>query len=232
MWSDIYQNVLSTISTFGVDTLFFRGHAKSNWKLLPKLGRYKNLDLEVERIVYFDYVVRAGSLLQENGSSWSNIFSMQHHGIPTRLLDWTESFAVALYFAIRDADEDACIWILDPFTLNKETIGEETLYDPSDLGADYREYYIDETKKMGHKVVAMNPLRHHPRIFNQKSGVTLHNDLKIPLEMLCPTAVKKIEIPVAAFDEAFDFLTLSGISEFSVFPDLDGLAREINKERF
>jgi len=72
--------------------LLFRGHAKADWKLMPSVGRVKNVCFEkiedFENSLYFDFVTRAGSLLNEGDGSWNVAFAMQHHGLPTRLLDF------------------------------------------------------------------------------------------------------------------------------------------------
>jgi FRG domain len=230
-WLKVYQQA-KEISTWQ-DVLFFRGHANASWKLLPTIARteIKNIE-EIEKIAYFDFVTRAGSLLQEKNSSWNNIFAMQHHGFPTRMLDWTENFATALYFALKDAQGDCCVWVLNPFVLNKNSCKRETLPNPDDINGNYQEYFISEDKKIEGNVIAISPLRHHPRIFNQRAGITIHDDLKVPLEKLYPKAVKKILIPQEAQEEAQNFLKIVGITEFTLFPDLDGLARELKMEHF
>lgn len=227
-WLEVYREVVKTVGSRSDDILFFRGHSRASWELLPGLARVRVGNPEVvERIAYFDYVTRAGALLPEGNSCWNNIFSMQHHGLPTRLLDWTENFTVALYFAIKEAKGDCCVWMLDPFELNRLTINNNQLLGVSDLPATYSECFLQEEKTLDSKVIAISPLRHHPRLFHQKGGFTIHVDLHTPLEQMFPDVLTKILIPKKALEGAKKFLRLAGLTEFSLFPDLDGLARDI-----
>jgi len=145
------------------------------------------------------------------------------------LLDWTETFAVALYFAIKGATKDAAIWMLQPWRLNKNTIDRQAILEPTELAADYLYYYGEPRRPLPGNVIALSPLRQNPRISQQRSGFTLHDDLDNPLEVLHPDVAVKIVVPRACHRAARQFLTLAGVSEFTLFPDLDGLARELTE---
>lgn len=229
-WNKVLKEVSE--ATKGWNFWFFRGHSEISWQLMPSLGRLKKYGgfdtiSEIEEAMYFDFLTRSGSLLPSNNDCWNNIFSMQHHGLPTRLLDWTENFSVALYFALKNAKSECVIWVLDPFALNKSTLNNAKIFNPNELPIKYSNCFLNKKDKFDSDVVAISPLRHNPRVFNQSSGFTLHSNLDKPLEESCPASVTKIRIPKSAFIEAKKFLWLSGINEFSLFPDLDGLARDI-----
>jgi hypothetical protein len=238
-WTNFLQEVKKAQASLNIGTglgnrTFFRGQSDASWGLLPSISRYRwrYSSGNLEESLYFDFITEAGALLPENNSSWANIFFMQHHGLLTRLLDWSETFSVALYFAIKNADTEAAIWILDPYELNKRTINRNEVIHPIDLAHDYNAYYIARTAKLEGEVVAMSPLRHNPRVFHQRAGFTLHDNIGTSLEDLYPDVVKKISLKKEAFSEAWEFLDLAGISEFTLFPDLDGLARELKRKHF
>lgn len=233
-WSKVYSQVEEILERATVRPLFFRGHRNLSWRLLPTFGRMEWLhDLygrQAEHNLYYEFVTRAGDLISESEDSWSIAFAMQHHGMPTRLLDWSDTFSVALHFALgngSDEEQDAAVWILNPFALNKQTIDLHGVFHPTELKASYHDLFISREAELRGGVAAIWPLRHHPRVFHQRAGFTVHADVTRSLEQLYPNVLAKIVVPAAARRGARRFLELAGVSEFALFPDLDGLTRDV-----
>src|SRR3954454_23478738 len=97
-WPEIYRDVADWIAAQNRRPLLFRGHADSGWSLLPSLARMDWIHWPqgglIEHNAYFQFITRSGNLLPEGVDAWTVAFAMQHHGMPTRLLDWSDTFAV------------------------------------------------------------------------------------------------------------------------------------------
>ncbi|MBL0341255.1 MAG: FRG domain-containing protein [Bacteroidetes bacterium] len=144
--------------------VFNGGCSKSMYELIPSLfrngDRLKN-HVEVEYLennLYYDFCAYGDGIIQNKGE-WDVLFNMQHHGIPTRLLDWSQSFGVALYFSIACSKDiqDPCIWILDPYYLNDlekkkskfTSLKYCTLYNPArDFKVNYYDQFITGVGKL------------------------------------------------------------------------------------
>jgi hypothetical protein len=108
----------------GTETVWFRGHANARWRLVPSIGRSRP-SVSEESTLFKRFIQNALPFLSYRpASEWDWLFLMQHHGVPTRLLDWTESPLVALYFAVEKKqsqrqETDGCVWCLIPTALNE-----------------------------------------------------------------------------------------------------------------
>jgi FRG domain len=122
---------------FDEDQPFWRGHRDAEWSLRPQVFR-SDSRMRDESTLIGHFVMRAPTRSYartpdpEDHFSW--LFLAQHYGLPTRLLDWTESPLVALYFAVDDERErDGCVWALWPNKLNETcgTAGLVRIQDPN-----------------------------------------------------------------------------------------------------
>lgn len=219
------ENAVNTVSGKGGDIPYFRGHGDATWPLTPSLGR-KSYPAYIESTLYHDFLIQAGALMPATSNPWDVLFAMRHHAVPTRLLDWTETFAVALHFAVKNFSKQAAVWVLDASELNKESCYIDTILHPeTDLERNYYEYFIAKSHNFIGEVVAIRPTKNYLRVSAQKGVFTVHDNLSQGLDALFPTSVKKITLPASALKGAKKFLELSGVNEYTLFPDLDGLSR-------
>lgn len=100
--------------------LWFRGQQRKHWELVPSIVRIGGLNRETEDDIREEFATRAPALSRFEPlptNDWDLYFLMQHYGVPTRLLEWTDSPSIALYFAVRDnpGHYDSAVWMLDPY---------------------------------------------------------------------------------------------------------------------
>src|SRR5258706_8180777 len=102
--------------------IWFRGHSRKGWKLVPSLAR-KPRHLKAESALIKRFMQNATPHVEKPPhEEWEWIFLMQHHRAFTRLLDWSESPLAALYFAVYERaqkGQDGAVWCLDPVALNR-----------------------------------------------------------------------------------------------------------------
>jgi hypothetical protein len=191
-----------------------------------------------------EFAVRAPSLGPERPqNSWEWYFLMQHCGAPTRLLDWTESALIALFFAVKGksarSNTDAAVWILEPWKLNEYVANiKEVIAPGAEVGmvarhADrYRPWLPDRysnTKTLREQFpVAIYPTHFSRRISSQRSCFTIHgSDLNgfdhLPIRFL--KYLRKVIIPGNEAHAIETSLSVAGVDEVTIFPDLDGLGR-------
>ncbi len=225
---------------------WFRGHDNASWSLKP--GWYRpdvvgggiGDEFYNEATLLEIFKVRAPTYLERiPETDWEWFFLMQHNGLPTRLLDWTESSLIALYFAIRDnaGDVDAAIWAINPWWLNLQTFGEYVLFPADDPRAKEHAPLRREQALKGELPLAITPSHSNQRIAAQRGVFTIHGNEPDALDRLASRSgkespcLRRIVVTSTHIPAVRTELAISGISESSIFPELSGLCREI-KTRF
>lgn len=223
-------DLTAVISNYGKDydgPIWYRGHGNCSWPLLPS---YYRIDARLsEHSLLIKFRQSATMLLERPPSDpFEWMFLMQHYGVPTRLLDWSESPLVALYFCVTSTlDADASIWMLKPPLLNKHSRIKATAQDGHVLSFhddELKTYTIDSLRnntRIDLLPLAAVAIRNNPRIQAQLGVFTVHHHDRVPIEAIedgshvCKTLIRK-EHKVSLRRE----LNILGFSQFQLFPEL------------
>lgn len=219
--------------------MWFRGQSVLSWRLQPSYFRRATNVSEFSMISRFRQ--NASLLINKSPSNYFDwLFQMQHHGVPTRLLDWTESALTALYFCVEDVskeNQDAALWILLPTELNKNAAiaSEEFFFIPSfddSVLTNYNPEIFHQEKNTRLLPVAAIASRNNTRMQAQLGVFTIsHRDNTAIEDIGDKKHIWKYRIPANKKKLIRSELALLGITKFQVFPELASIG-EILKNEF
>lgn len=222
----------------------FRGLSDKNYELKNSFLRNCGDAPELEYHLLRNF--RKYSIQNEHKKSdtfWRSLVLAQHHGLPTRLIDWTYSPFIAMHFATANTekyDTDGVIWKVDfvkvnqlvpsPFSdlLTEEKCNAFTLEMLEKVGS------LTEFDKMTKEnlVIFFEPPSLDDRIVNQFALFSVMTDPTAILDNLLirhPEIYRRIIIPKELKLEVRDKLDQANITERVLFPGLDGLAKWLKR---
>ncbi|MEN6453005.1 MAG: FRG domain-containing protein [Prolixibacteraceae bacterium] len=181
---------------------------------------------------------------QQNGSFWRALVMAQHHGLPTRLLDWTYSPFVAMHFATANTekyDVDGVIWKVDFVKANRlvsEPLKRLLLEEQCNaFTIEMLEGVIKSLSDFGRKlkkeqIIFFEPPSLDERIVNQFAFFSVMTDPTVAMDDWLekhPGLYRRLVIPKELKWEIRDKLDQANITERVLFPGLDGLAHWLKR---
>ncbi|MEW6208137.1 MAG: FRG domain-containing protein [Acidobacteriota bacterium] len=222
----------------------FRGMSDAQYDLKTSLSRLAGTEEKIEGHLLRNFRKYARRDSVPDDSIWNWLALAQHHGLPTRLLDWTYSPLVALHFAtenIEKYDTDGVIWFVD-FVKTNQLLPEklkalleeegsnaftvEMLNRVASTLADYDRLWNEEF------VVFFEPPSLDDRIVNQFALFSMMSSSAARLDewlMTYPKLYRRVIVPASLKWEVRDKLDQANITERVLFPGLDGLSNWLKR---
>lgn len=244
-----------------------RGQRNTDWKLQTSLERacksFVGIDLskaeEIEKKLIYEFSRRYHLYTthipnQNDTLEWLTL--MQHHGAPTRLLDWTYSFFVAVYFAFEDAHEENsesgsyAVWCINNKWLQLEVgkkfhangIKRSTIkqYAETRDGKSFDKIFRNDNPKP--LVCPVNPLRYNERLTIQQGVFLCPGDVRKPFEdnLVFLNEANNVQYnfyKLTLMDKDGSFrkaalrhLNRMNMNRATLFPGLDGFAQSLRTQ--
>jgi FRG domain len=238
-----WQSFLKFITDAPYTHWAFRGEQYAEWPLYSALSRYlqtfgiapRAWPEQEERILRIfkrkahQYLPQPPDL--DDDFQWLAL--MQHHGAPTRLIDFTWSPYVAAFFALERATGDAAVWAVNPARLQSRREPTPPKYDPR-LRGNFKKYYLKGNRRF---IWVGEPHTMNRRLIAQSGTFALAGVLNEPLDEILESypdpenTMVKIILPAGLVRETgMRELYRMNITWATLFPDLDGLARSLRYE--
>ncbi len=216
----------------------FRGLSKANYKLETTLIRLGGKYEEMEHHLLRNFIKYAHRNVVEHDSIWHWLTVAQHHGLPTRLMDWTYSPFIAMHFATANLghyDVDGVVWAVNnieahkllPDKLREELEKEGANAFTVDMIMNAAGSFKEFSNLLPDKdfVLFFEPPSIDERFINQFAFFSISSNPQLVLDKWLknyPEIWKKIIIPKELKCEIRDKLDQSNINERMLFPGLDG----------
>ena len=232
------------------DAVVYRGSADLEWSLLTSLDRLGGIDPPHTKAALEEHILR--NFLRYSRpylegpvhSHWEALVVAQHHGLPTRLLDWTYSPLVAAHFATLEESPapNRVVWKLDWHKLHRHFQLRPVALLADDLDAVLRareirsiwEFFEHGENLEGAFACMMEPPSLDLRIVAQAATFTVCSSKSQSLDQFLTqcglaSALTKFVIPGDSVDHVRDQLDLCAVDERRLFPDLGGVTRQMRR---
>ena len=234
------------------DNAVYRGLLDADWHLLTSLDRLgsppnpPHAKSHLEEHLLRNFLRYSRPYLQLSSiNEWEGLVIAQHHGLPTRLLDWTYSPLVAAHFATLGGDptKDRAVWKLDWQKVHKHFYVPPIALTVEDLEARLRAKGLNgiwnlfsppQNTTLPPFMYMLEPPALDTRIIVQSSTFTLCSDKSQPLDKILLAnnlsyTITKFVIPAPSVEYFRDQLDLCSIDERRLFPDLEGVTTEMKR---